>query len=123
MPPLAVEAARPVGIWRGWRRSRPRDRWERSSGSPRVGWRGWTARAQLRRGRVAVAGGGGRGGLLLRRGRRNAGQRATVQASMGSREEFRTVGKHGVKAEGKFTGCPSMEGGSAMVRARGAGGA
>jgi hypothetical protein len=68
-------------------------------------------------------GGSGRGGLLLRRGRRNAGQRATVQASTGSREEFRMVGTHRVKVEGKFAGRPSMAGGSAMVHARGAGGA
>jgi hypothetical protein len=31
-------------------------------GSPRVDWRGWTARAGLRRGCAAVAGGGGRDG-------------------------------------------------------------
>jgi hypothetical protein len=61
-----------------------------------------------------VAAAGGCSGLLLWRGRRNAGQRATAQASTGSREEFRTVGKHGVKTEGKFTGRPSMAGGSAM---------
>jgi hypothetical protein len=97
------------------------DRWERSSGSPRVGWRGWTARTQLRRGRATVVCGGGRSLLLLRRGRHNAGQRATVQASTGSREEFRTVGKHWVKAEGKFTGRRSMADDSAMVRAGGAG--
>jgi hypothetical protein len=71
---------------------------------------------------AAVAGGGDRGALLLRRGRRNAGQRATVQASTG-REEFRMVGRHGVKTAGKFTGRSSMAGGSAMARARGAGGA
>jgi hypothetical protein len=37
MPPLAVGAARPAEIRRGRRRSRPGERWERSSGSPRVG--------------------------------------------------------------------------------------
>jgi hypothetical protein len=37
--------------------------------------------------------------------------------------EIRMSGKHGVKAEGKFTERPSMEGGSAMARARGEGGA
>jgi hypothetical protein len=90
-----------------------------SMGSPRVNLRRWPAWARLQRGCAAVAGGGGRGGLLLRRGRRNAGQRATVQASTGSQEELRTVGKHGVEAEGKFTEQPSMAGGSAMARARG----
>jgi hypothetical protein len=106
--------ARPAALSAG-------DRWMRSSGSPRVGWRGWTALAWLRRGRSALACGGGRGGLLLRRGRWNVGQRVTVQASMGSREEFRTVGKHGVKAERKFTGRPSMAGSLAMVCMGGAG--
>jgi hypothetical protein len=61
-----------------------------------------------------VASGGGRGVLLLRRGRSNAGQRETAQASTGSREELRAVGKHRVKMEGKFTGRPSMAGGSTM---------
>jgi hypothetical protein len=80
-------------------------------------------RARLQQGRAAVAGGGDRGGLLLRRGSSNVRQRATTEVSTGSREEFRAVGKHGVKTEGKFTGRPSMEGGSAMARVRGAGSA
>jgi hypothetical protein len=36
-------------------------------------------------------------GLLLRRGRSNAGQRVATQASTGAREELRTVGMHGKK--------------------------
>jgi hypothetical protein len=62
-------------------------------GSPRVDWRGWPARAwaRLRRGCTTVASGGGRDGLRLRRGRRNAEQRATTQASMGLREELWAV--------------------------------
>jgi hypothetical protein len=72
--------------------------------SPRGDWRGWPARRRLRRGRATVAGGGGHGGLRLRRGRRNAEQRATAQASLDPREEFRTVGRHRGRTEGQVTG-------------------
>jgi hypothetical protein len=51
-----------------------------------------------------VAGGGSRGGLRLRRGSRNAGQRAAAQVSIDPREEFRTVGTCWGNTEGRFTG-------------------
>jgi hypothetical protein len=71
-----------------------------------------------------VADGGGRGGLQLHRGRRNAGQRATAQASIDPREEFRTVGTRWGKTEGKVHWRPTMvgRGGAAVAGARGKGG-
>jgi hypothetical protein len=57
-----------------------------------------------------VAGGGGCDGLRLRRGRRNAQQRATTQASMGLREELRAVGKHWGRMEGQVHRRPAMAG-------------
>jgi hypothetical protein len=42
-------------------------------GSPRVDWRGWTARARLRWGRAVTTGGGGCGGSGDSEGRRSAG--------------------------------------------------
>jgi hypothetical protein len=48
-------------------------------------------------------------GLLLRRGRSNAGQRVATQASTGAREELRTVGMHG-KKEGQVHRRPAMAG-------------
>jgi hypothetical protein len=47
-----------------------------------------------------VAGGGGRGGMRLRRGSHNVGQWATAQASIDPREEFRTVGTRWGKRRG-----------------------
>jgi hypothetical protein len=72
-------------------------------GSPRGDWRGWSAQWWLRRGRVAADGGGGRGGLRLRRGRGNAGQRAMTKASTGPRG-VRTVGTCRGNTEERFTG-------------------
>jgi hypothetical protein len=78
--------------------------------SPRDDWRGWPVWARLWRGRAAVAGGGVRGGLRLRRGRHNAEQRATTQASMGPREELRAVGKHRGVMERQVHRRPTMAG-------------
>jgi hypothetical protein len=89
-------------------------------GSPKGDWRGWPARARLRLGHAAVVGGGGRGGLRLRRGRRNAGQRATAQASTDPRGEFRTVGKHWGKAEVKVHRAAGNGRRLSTARARGA---
>jgi hypothetical protein len=84
--------------------------------SPRGDWRGRSARRRLRRGHTAAAGGGDRSGLRLRRGRRNAGQRATTQASIDPREGLGRLGRAGETRRG---GSPAADhGGRGGLRER-----
>jgi hypothetical protein len=85
------------------RRLRRRSRLGKGSGSsacsPRVGWRSWFGRRSHRRGRSAVAGGGGRGSSGFQRGGHLAGQCAALGGAMGPREESGTVGRRQERAE------------------------
>jgi hypothetical protein len=65
-------------------------------GSPRVDWRGWTARAQLQRGRSATT---GRGGSGDGEGRRSAGKRVNAWVLARPKEGGNVVGRLGELVE------------------------
>jgi hypothetical protein len=81
------------------RRSRPGNSSGSSASSPRVGWRSWFGRRSRRRGGLAVAGDGGRGGSGFRRGEAHGRQYAALGGSTCPRGESGTVGRRRERVE------------------------